>query len=63
MTEGITHEGCNELPPKLSVVHSVFHDSMFCRYIPNESHEIFYDSVELDPDLTYDEEPVAILDR
>lgn len=44
------------LPPRLSVVHPVFHVSMLRKYIPDESHVIFYDGVELDPNLTYEEE-------
>ena len=51
------------LPPSLPVVHPVFHVSMLRKYIPDESHEISLDSVELGPDLTFEEEPIAILDR
>ena len=51
------------LPPNLSVVHPVFHVSMLRNYIPHESHVLSLDSVELSPDLTFEEEPIAILDR
>ncbi|XP_055823567.1 uncharacterized protein LOC129892053, partial [Solanum dulcamara] len=51
------------LPPKLSAVHPVFHVSMLRKYIPDESHVISYDAVELSSDLTYEEEPTVILDR
>ncbi|XP_055823399.1 uncharacterized protein LOC129891931 [Solanum dulcamara] len=51
------------LPPILSSVHLVFYVSMLWRYIPNESHMISLDLVELSPNLTYKEELVAILDR
>ncbi|XP_055829654.1 uncharacterized protein LOC129898957, partial [Solanum dulcamara] len=51
------------LPPKLSAVHPVFHVSILRKYIPDESHVISYDAVELSPDLTYEEEPTVILDR
>ena len=51
------------LPPILSVVHPVFHVSMLRKYIPDESHVLSLDSVELGPDLTFEEEPIAILDR
>ncbi|XP_069145596.1 uncharacterized protein [Solanum lycopersicum] len=47
----------------LSAVHPVFHALMLRKYIPDESHVISLDSVELGPDLTYEEEPIAILDR
>ena len=36
---------------------------MLRKYIPDESHVISLDSVELGPDLTYEEEPITILDR
>ena len=51
------------LPPSLSAVHPVFHVSILQKYIPDESHVISLDSVELGPDLTFKEEPIAILDR
>ncbi|XP_027768551.1 uncharacterized protein LOC114074777 [Solanum pennellii] len=47
----------------LSAVHAVFHVSMLRKYIPNESHVLSLDSVELGPDLTFEEEPIVILDR
>ena len=50
------------LPPNLSAVHPVFHVSMLRKYILDESHVISLDSVELGPDLTYEEDPIAILD-
>ena len=51
------------LPPSLSAVHPVFHVSMLRKYISDESHVISLDSVELGPDLTYEKEPIDILDR
>ncbi|XP_069148320.1 uncharacterized protein [Solanum lycopersicum] len=33
------------------------------KYISDESHVISLDSVEMGPDLTFEEEPIAILDR
>ncbi|PKI41878.1 hypothetical protein CRG98_037748 [Punica granatum] len=51
------------LPPKLSRIHNVFHVSMLCKYIPDPSHVLSYQPVELNEDLTYEEEPVEILDR
>ena len=36
---------------------------MFRKYIPDESHEISLDSVKLGPDLIFEEDPIAILDR
>ena len=51
------------LPPSLSAVHPVFHVSMLRKYISNEYYVLSLDSVELCPDLTFEEEPIAILDR
>ncbi|KAH0738233.1 hypothetical protein KY290_036938 [Solanum tuberosum] len=51
------------LPPNLSGVHSVFHLSMLKRYHGDGYYIIKRDSIVLDKDLKYDEEPVAILDR
>ena len=51
------------LPPRLSGVHPVFHVSMLKRYHGDGNYIIRWDSVLLDENLTYEEEPVAILDR
>ena len=51
------------LPPSLSAVHPIFHVSMLRKYISDESHVLSLESVELGPDLTFEEEPIAILDR
>ncbi|XP_069149747.1 uncharacterized protein [Solanum lycopersicum] len=45
------------------VFHPVFHVSMLRMYILDESHVIPLDSVEFGPDLTFEEEPIAILYR
>ncbi|XP_015078383.1 uncharacterized protein LOC107022221 [Solanum pennellii] len=51
------------LPPSLSAVHPVFHVSMLRKYILDESHVLSFNFAELGPNLTYEEEPIAILDR
>ena len=51
------------LPPSLSTVPPVFHVSMLRKYIPDESHVLSLDSVDLGPDLTFEEDPIASLDR
>ncbi|CAN4090464.1 unnamed protein product [Withania somnifera] len=51
------------LPPILSVVHPVFHVSMLRWYMPDESHVIQEDSVQIDENLSFAEEPVLILAR
>ena len=44
-------------------MHPVFHVSMRKRYHGDGNYIIRWDSVLLDENLTYEEEPVAILDR
>ncbi|XP_070045017.1 uncharacterized protein [Nicotiana tomentosiformis] len=51
------------LPPSLSSVHLVFHFSMLRKYFGDPSHVLDFSIVQLDGDLTYDEQSVAILDR
>ncbi|WMV32693.1 hypothetical protein MTR67_026078 [Solanum verrucosum] len=51
------------LPPNLSSVHQVFHVSMLKRYYGNRDYIIKWDSIVLDKDLQYEEEPITILDR
>lgn len=41
----------------------MFHVSLLQFYIKDESYVIFFDSIELSQNLTFDEEPMAILDR
>ena len=51
------------LPLGLSGVHPVFHVSMLKRYHGDGNYVIRWDSILLDENLSYEEEPVAILDR
>ena len=51
------------LPPELENIHNVFHVSMFRRYRSNPSHVVCSETIELRPDLMYEEEPVKILAR
>ena len=51
------------LPPKLEKIHNIFHVSMLRRYMSNPSHVVSSETIELRPDLTYEEEPVEILAR
>ncbi|XP_070017767.1 uncharacterized protein [Nicotiana sylvestris] len=48
------------LPPSLSSVHPLFHVSMLWKYIYDPSHVLDISTVQLDGDLTYDVELVAI---
>ena len=51
------------LPPSLSGVHNVFHVSMLRKYIPDPSHVVEYEPLKLRDDLTYEEQPVKIVDK
>ncbi|XP_030494773.2 uncharacterized protein LOC115710552 [Cannabis sativa] len=51
------------LPPSFSAVHNVFHVSMLRKYVSDPIHILSYEALELQPDLSYDEQPVQILDR
>ncbi|KAK5774517.1 hypothetical protein PVK06_042372 [Gossypium arboreum] len=49
------------LPPELEKIHNVFHVSMLRRYRSDPSHVIPHTEIEVQPDMTYSEEPVKIL--
>ena len=51
------------LPLDLSVVHPVFEVFMLHCYIPDDSHVIRWESVQLDERLSFIEKPVSILAR
>ena len=48
------------LPPKLAKLHNVFHVSMLRRYRSDESHILQVQDVQVQADLSYDEELKAI---
>ena len=52
-----------KLPPHLSLTHDVFHVSQLkkCLRVPTEAVEI--EAIQLEPDLTYQERPIKILDQ
>ncbi|KAA3470452.1 DNA/RNA polymerases superfamily protein [Gossypium australe] len=52
-----------ELPAELSQIHDVFHVSMLRRYRSDPSHVVAVEEIEVNSDLTTEEEPVQILDR
>ncbi|KAF3679800.1 putative peroxidase N-like [Capsicum annuum] len=51
------------LPPAFLAIHPVFHVSMLRQYIPDESHTLQWDSIQLDEGLAFVEEPASILAR
>nr|XP_027090339.1 uncharacterized protein LOC113711372 [Coffea arabica] len=52
-----------ELPANMSRIHNVFHVSLLMKYHPDPTHILHTENVELDESLTYEEQPVQILDR
>ncbi|XP_052883528.1 uncharacterized protein LOC108465366 [Gossypium arboreum] len=52
-----------ELPLELERIHDVFHASMLRRYRSNPMHMAPVKEIEVRPNLTFDEEPVQILNR
>ena len=51
-----------KLPSELARIHDVFHVSMLRKYIPDSSHILRDQPIELKENLTYEERPVQILD-
>ena len=48
---------------ELEKIHNVFHVSMLRRYRSDPSHVVSFETIELKPNLTYEDEPVEILAR
>ena len=51
------------LPLAFLAVHSVFHVSALWRYVSDVTHVLSYEDLELEADLSYEEQPVQIFDR
>ena len=51
------------LPLELAKLHDVFHVSMLRRYRPDTSHILPVQDIQVQSDLSYDEEPKAIMAR
>ncbi|GAV90801.1 Chromo domain-containing protein [Cephalotus follicularis] len=50
------------LPPNLSHVHNLFHVSLLRKYMANPSHVLRVEPIQVHKDLSYDEQPMRILD-
>ena len=50
------------LPPAMVAIHPVFHVSMLHKYVHDPTHVISYEDLELQPNLSFQERPVKILD-
>ncbi|XP_072986655.1 uncharacterized protein [Typha latifolia] len=51
------------LPPDLAQIHNVFHMSVLRKYISDPSHVIHYEPVQLQQNLSYEEQLVKVLAR
>ncbi|KAL0539797.1 hypothetical protein IC582_024016 [Cucumis melo] len=51
------------LPPSFSAVHDVFHVSMLRRYVADPTHVVDFEPLQINEDLSYEEQPVEILAR
>lgn len=51
------------LPAQFGKMHDVFHVSLLRKYHPDSSHVLQLEELELAENLTYEEQPVKILDR
>ena len=52
-----------ELPSELSWIHNVFHVSMLKKYVLNPSHILETPPIELEGDLSFEVQSVAIIDQ
>ena len=52
-----------KLPLELSRIHDTFHVSMLRKYIPDPSHVLREQLVQLKENLTYEETPMQIVDH
>ena len=52
-----------ELSPELSRIHNVFHVSMLKKYVLDLSHILKDPPIELEEDLSFEVQPIAIVDQ
>ena len=52
-----------ELPLEMSRIHNVFHVSMLRKYVSDPSHILEAPLIELNEDLTFEVQPVGIVDQ
>ena len=51
------------LPPQFASVYPVFHVYLLRKYVSDPSHVLAPQSIEVRPNLSYDEVPLRIVDR
>ncbi len=49
------------IPLELEMIHNVFHESILMRYRSDPSHVLPIEEIKVNPDLSYEEEPIEIL--
>ncbi|XP_021773566.1 uncharacterized protein LOC110737529 [Chenopodium quinoa] len=52
----------SDFPNQLEMVHNVLHVSQIRKYVPDVTHVLQPETIEMDEKLTYEERPVKILD-
>ena len=52
-----------DLPEELSDIHDVFHVSQLRNYVSNPEKQVSHENIDVQPDLTYRERPVRILEE
>ena len=50
------------LPPSLDNIHNIFHVSQLRKYVPNPSHILESDSIQVKENLSFEVKPIKILD-
>jgi len=53
----------DQMPPNLAGVHDIFYISQLRKCVYDPSHVISYEPLDIQPNLTYEELPVQMLDR
>src|SRR3954463_5621065 len=52
-----------DLPEELSDIHNVFHVSQLRKCVSNQEKQVPHENIDVQPDLTYRERPVKILEE
>ena len=52
-----------DLPGDLSDIHNVFHISQLRKYVSNPEKQVSHENIDVQPDLTYREHPIKILEE
>ncbi|GAU50740.1 hypothetical protein TSUD_99100 [Trifolium subterraneum] len=55
--------GLRALPPSMSRMHDVFHVSQLRKFIPDPFVPVELENIDLQPDMTYQPDPIRIVDR